>query len=65
MRSSQSSQLSTSLERIINNTWENTDQGNGSEDLPEIMNNQKDEVEDTEFSRTGDWINSNKNEKIN
>ena len=64
MRPGQSSQLSATLERLINNTWDNTDQGNGSEDLQGMMSNQKVEFEDTEFSRTGDWIKSNKNEKI-
>ena len=56
--SSQSRQLSASLDRIINNTWENSRQGSG--DLPWMMNNDSQvEAEDTgmrEFFKTGEVV---------
>ena len=51
---SQASQLSASLDRIINTTWENTDQGQGI-DLQKMMNNDSQEVE---LFRTGDLVDS-------
>ena len=54
--SSQSRQLSASLDRIINNTWENSRQGSG--DLPWMMNNDG-QAEDTEmkkFFKTGEVV---------
>ena len=55
---SQASQLSASLERFINNTWENTGQVQGSEDLQEMMNNdnQEVEVEETALFKTGNLL---------
>ena len=54
VRPSQTSQLSASLDRIINTTWENTDQDQGL-DLQEMMNNDSQEVE---LFRTGDLVDS-------
>ena len=54
VRPSQTSQLSASLDRIINTTWENTDQDQGI-DLQKMMNNDSQEVE---LFRTGDLVDS-------
>ena len=51
---SQAGQLSVSLERSINNTWENMELGHASDDLREMKNNNQDiEVETPEFFKTG------------
>ena len=48
-------QLSASLERSINNTWENMNQGQGSDDLQEMIDNDSLEVENTELFKSGNF----------
>ena len=52
----QPSQLSASLERIINHAWEDTHQGQGEDGDPPRMMNIDNQAGGTELFRTGNYF---------